>query len=116
MTQLLIYREKAIRFFKEYETWFLILAKIIGMMFVFTYINENLGYYELLGSAPVNLLLSLVCSIIPSSFTVFIVAAVIAAHMLKFSMLVGLLVIAVMVIIYLLFLKFANLKFLFLLN
>ena len=107
MTQLLIYREKAIRFFKEYETWFLILAKIIGMMFVFTYINENLGYYELLGSAPVNLLLSLVCSIIPSSFTVFIVAAVIAAHMLKFSMLVGLLVIAVMVIIYLLFLKFA---------
>ena len=39
MTQLLIYREKIIRFFKEYETWFIILAKFLGMMLVFTYIN-----------------------------------------------------------------------------
>ena len=107
MTQLLIYREKVIRFFKEYETWFIILAKFLGMMLVFTYINENLGYYEILGSAPVNVLLSLICSIIPGSFTVFIVAAVIAAHMVKFSMMIGLLTIIVMVIIYLLFLKFA---------
>ena len=107
MTQLLIYREKVIRFFKEYETWFIILAKFLGMMLVFTYINKSLGYYELLGAAPVNVLLSLICSIIPGSFTVFIVAAVIAAHMLKFSMIIGLLTIVVMVIIYLLFLKFS---------
>lgn len=107
MTQLLIYREKVIRFFKEYETWFIILAKFLGMMLVFTYINESLGFYELLGSMPVNVLLSLICSIIPGSFVIIIVAAVIAAHMLKFSMLIGLLTIAVMVIIYLLFLSFA---------
>lgn len=107
MTQLLIYREKVIRFFKEYETWFIILAKFLGMMLVFTYINESLGFYELLGSMPVNVLLSLICSIIPGTFVIFIVAAVIAAHMLKFSMLIGLLTIAVMVIIYLLFLSFA---------
>ena len=107
MRQLLIYREKVIRFFKEYETWFIILAKFLGMMLVFTYINEKLGFYELLGSMPVNVLLSLICSIVPGSFVIFIVAAVIAAHMLKFSMVIGLLTIAVMAIIYLLFLKFA---------
>ena len=107
MTQLLIYREKVIRFFKEYETWFIILAKFLGMMLVFSYINEKLGFYELLGSMPVNVLLSLICSIIPGSFVIIIVAAVIAAHMLKFSMMIGLLTIAVMVIIYLLFLSFA---------
>ena len=107
MTELFVMRDKISRFVKEYETWFLIIAKFIGMMFVFNCVNSQLGYFEILDNPMVNVLLSLICSIIPGSFSVFIVAAVITAHMMKLSVLIGALVIVVMLILYLMFLKFA---------
>ena len=82
MTELFVMRDKISRFVKEYETWFLIIAKFIGMMFVFNCVNSQLGYFEILDNPMVNVLLSLICSIIPGSFSVFIVAAVITAHMI----------------------------------
>ena len=91
MTELFVMRDKISRFVKEYEKWFLIIAKFIGMMFVFNCVNSQLGYFEILDNPMVNVLLSLICSIIPGSFSVFIVAAVIV----------------VMLILYLMFLKFA---------
>ena len=107
MTELFVMREKINRFVKEYETWFLIIAKFIGMMFVLNCVNSQLGYFEVLNNPLVNVFLSLICSIIPGSFSVFIVAAVIAAHMMKLSVLIGILVVIVMLILYLMFLKFA---------
>lgn len=107
MTELFLMREKIIRLVSVYETWFLIIAKFIGMMFVFGYINKNLGYFETLNSMAVNVLLSLICSIIPGSFCVFIAGAVIMAHMVKLSVLLAALVLVVMLIVYLMFLKFA---------
>ena len=107
MTELFVMRDKISRFVKEYEKWFLIIAKFIGMMFVFNCVNSQLGYFEILDNPMVNVLLSLICSIIPGSFSVFIVAAVITAHMMKLSVLIGALVIVVMLILYLMFLKFA---------
>ncbi len=107
MTELFLMREKIIRLIREYETWFLIIVKFVGMMFVFSYVNSSLGYFERLDSMAVNVLLSLVCSIIPGSFSVFIVAAVIMGHMVKLSVLLAVLVLIVMVIVYLMFLKFA---------
>lgn len=107
MTELFLIREKIMRLIREYETWFLIIAKFIGMMFVFNYINSSLGYFEMLDSMAVNVLLSLICSIIPGSFCVFIAAVVIVAHMAKLSVLLAALVLVVLIIVYLLFLKFA---------
>lgn len=107
MTEVFVMREKLIHLVREYETWILIIAKFIGMMFVFTYINSSLGYFEMLNTTAVNVLLSLICSIIPGSFGVFIVAAVIMAHMAKLSVILAALVLAVMLIAYLMFLKFA---------
>lgn len=107
MKELFVMRDKANHVIREYETWFLIIAKFIGMMFVFTYVNSELGYFAALNSMAVNVLLSLICSIIPGSFSVFIVAAVIMAHMVKLSVLLSILVLVVMVILYLLFLQFA---------
>ena len=46
MTELFVMRDKISRFVKEYETWFLIIAKFIGMMFVFNCVNSQLGYFE----------------------------------------------------------------------
>lgn len=107
MKELFVMRDKINHVIREYETWFLIIAKFIGMMFVFTYVNSELGYFEALNSMVMNVLLSLICSIVPGSFLVFIVAAVILAHMVKLSVLLSLLVVVVMIIVYLLFLKFA---------
>jgi len=108
MTQLLMLRERGIRFIKEYETWFTIGGKFVGMMFVFTCINNNIGYFPALCSMPVTLLLAMVCSIIPSGFIVFITGAVTAAQMMKLSMPIGIVTVMVMLIIYLLFLKFSS--------
>mgnify|MGYP000246591472 FL=1 len=96
-------RDRINRFVKEYETWFLIIAKFIGMMFVFSCVNSQLGYFEVLNNPMVNILLALICSIIPGSFSVFIVAAVIAAHMVKLSVLLAVLTVVVMLIVYLMF-------------
>ena len=42
MTELFVMRDKISRFVKEYEKWFLIIAKFIGMMFVFNCGNSQL--------------------------------------------------------------------------
>ena len=107
MTEIFVMRDKINRFVKEYETWFLIIAKFIGMMFVFSCVNSQLGYFELLDNPMINVFLSLICSIIPGSFSVFIVAAVIAVHMVKLSVILAALTVVVMLIVYLMFLKFA---------
>ena len=57
MTELFVMRDKISRFVKEYETWFLIIAKFIGMMFVFNCVNSQLGYFEVLDNPMVNVLL-----------------------------------------------------------
>ncbi len=107
MEGLLTFRENSIRFIKEYETWFRIGSRFVGMMFVFTCINNSIGHFAALSSLIATVLLSLICSVIPSGFIVFITGAVCAAHMIKLSMPVGLVAAAVMLIVYLLFLKFS---------
>ena len=67
MTEIFVMRDRINRFVKEYETWFLIIAKFIGMMFVFSCVNSQLGYFEVLNNPMVNILLALICSIIPGS-------------------------------------------------
>ena len=107
MSGLLIVREKIVRFMKDYETWFVIGAKFLGMLFVFRYINSGLGFFTLFDTLPVNVLMALICSIIPGSCCVLIAALVILAHMYKLSILLMLLTAAVMLILYLLFLRFS---------
>ena len=107
MTELLIVREKLVRFMKDYETWFIIGAKFLGMLFVFRYINGGLGYFTLFDTMPVNVLMALVCSIIPGSCSVLIAALVILAHVYKLSILLTILTAVVMVVLYLLFLRFS---------
>ena len=108
MKGLLRMRERMIRFFKEYELWFRIIGKFIGMMLVFTCINTKLGYAAILCQMPVVVLLSLECSIIPSGFVMFLAFAVTAAHMMALSPIIGILSVMVMLIVYLLFLKYTT--------
>jgi len=108
MNGLLKLRERGIRFFKEYETWFRIIGKFIGMMLVFNCINTKLGYMQILCQTPVVILLSLICSIIPSGFVLFLAFAVTAAHMMALNTVIGILAIFVMLIVYLLFLKYTT--------
>ncbi len=107
MTGIFAIRNQIIKLSHEYETWVQIIAKFIGMMFVFNYINSELGYFELLTGFSMNILLSLVCSIIPGSFCVLLVGAVVVAHMVKLSIVLGGLALVVMIIVYLLFLIFS---------
>ena len=66
MTELFVMRDKISRFVKEYETWFLIIAKFIGMMFVFNCVNSQLGYFEILDNPMVNVLLSVMPDVLVS--------------------------------------------------
>ncbi len=106
MTAIIKFREKMILFYRDYETWIRIIAKFAGMLLVFTTINQSLGYVKILQSLPVNLLLSLICSILPGGFIVFITAVVVLANMFTLNMFLGILTLIVILILYLLFLKF----------
>lgn len=107
MTQEYGFREKLVMFLKEYENWFVIAAKFVGMFFVFTYINGGLGQFELLDNPAVNVLLALICSIIPAIYSVLIAALIILAHLYHVSIILTILAAVVMIIVYFLFLRFS---------
>lgn len=107
MTSLLYFRQQLIRFGRKYDTWLKIIFKFIGFLIVFAYVNTSIGYISVMSGAAVNILLALICSVVPNGLSVFIFAADVAVQITHASVFVGLLTIIIMIILYLLFLKFS---------
>ena len=107
MTKAIEYKEKIIQVYKSYETYFQILFKFLVAFFVFGYINDNLGYYAVLNNLGIQVLLSLISAIIPSSVFVLLAAIVSLIHLYRLSLVMMLLAFVVFVVFYFLYLKFA---------
>ena len=107
MTTLLEIKEKLIRFYGKNEIYLLPVIKFVFALFTFLMINNSIGYMKFISRTPVALILALVCSVIPVNGMIVLAALVSLLDFYALSLevcLVGLLLFAV---IYLIYFRFA---------
>ena len=107
MTTLLEIKEKLIRFYGKNEIYLLPVIKFVFALFTFLMINNSIGYMKFISRTPVALILALVCSVIQVNGTIVLAALVSLLDFYALSLevcLVGLLLFAV---IYLIYFRFA---------
>ena len=83
MTSLLEIKEKIVGFYKNFEYPVQIIGKFILAMLAFSYINNELGYFEALTGTIPMLFLSVICAVVPISVFVLICALVVLLHLFK---------------------------------
>lgn len=107
MTNFFVIKEKVTKFYKDFESYFQIAFKFLVAFFVFGLVNDKLGYYPILGNIGIQVVLSLISAIVPSSVFVLLVAIITLLHLYKLSLVMMLLAFVVFVVFYFLYLKFA---------
>ena len=81
MTKLLEIREKVKEIYSRYETFFIPLVRFVLALVVFSRLNGALGYMARLDSTPLVLILSLMCSFLPTGCMVLFAAVISLLHM-----------------------------------
>lgn len=107
MIGLLALKEKVVGFYKNYEYFVNIVAKLILALLAFTYINKEFGYLEALTGIVPTVGLSVLCAIAPTSVFVLIFMLVAALHLYKLSAMLALVAVIVFLLFYFIYLKFA---------
>lgn len=107
MTQFYIYKDKVMKFYKNYEAYFEIAFKFVIAFLVFGYINKSLGDFQMLNNIGVKLVLSLLSAIVPSSIFVLLASVAILMHLYKLSLIMMVFALVAFIIFYFLYLKFA---------
>ncbi len=107
MTGLLELRDKIKLIYSKNEVLILMIVKFLLAFWVFTTINEKLGYMASLDNIGLVLIVSLLCSIMPNSCMLFLTAVFSLLHMYAMSMEVALVGLCVYLLMFLLFLRFA---------
>ena len=103
MTQLLEIKDKIVRLYSKYDTYFFILIKFAVAFALLWSINANIGYMQKISSLPVALVLSLVCSILPTNMMIWVAALVILLDLYALALeaaLVGFVLFALVYFVY----------------
>ncbi len=107
MTQLLEMKDKLIRFYGRFETYIIIVVKFCIAFCMFLTINANIGYMTKISSAPVALILALVCSVLPINATILIGGLFVILNMYALAMEAALVSLLLLLILYLLYFRFS---------
>ncbi len=107
MTTLLVFREQLKNFYSKYEVYITPVGKFLLALVSLLVINGSMGYMSALKSFPVVLLLSLICSILPTNFILVIAAAVTIGHLYSLSMECALVALVLYLLLFILYLRFS---------
>lgn len=107
MTSLLEMKEKIIGFYKNFEYPVQVVGKFILAILAFSYINNELGYFEALTGTIPMLFFSVICAVVPVSIFVLIFALVVLLHLFKLSMMLSAVALVIFLLFYFIYLKFA---------
>lgn len=107
MNEILEYKGKLMKIYREFEAYFKVTAKFVFALLTLNSISGGLGYYEVLNLMSIRLFIAVVCAFIPVPMTVFVLMAIILLHLFKLSVIFAALALVVFLIMYLLYLKFA---------
>lgn len=107
MTSLLVFREQLKKFYGKYELYITPAAKFLLALVTILVINASIGYMSELKNFAVVLVLSLMCSFLPTNFTVVIAALVTLGHLYRFSMECAVVALAVFLLLFILYFRFS---------
>jgi hypothetical protein len=107
MTNLLVFREQLKKFYAKNEIYIIPVLKFCAALAVILILNSRIGYMSELKNWAIVLVLSLMCSFLPSNFIVFVGAVVTLGHMYKFSIECAAVALAVFLLLFILYFRFS---------
>ena len=107
MTNLLVLKEYLKGIYGKYEIYITPIAKFLLALITIMMINGKLGYMSRLNSMSVVLVVALLCSFLPMNFMIVAAAFFILLHLDAFSMECAVVVLALFMIMFLLYFRFA---------
>ncbi len=108
MTALLEFKQKIKGLYAKYEIYLQPLMKFILALVYFIWINSNMGYMRALNNMLVVLILSLICSILPSGMMIFAGFAMMVAHCYALGIEVAGFMLVLILFMMILFLRFST--------
>ncbi len=104
---LLELREKIRKIYSEYNAYIRPAVKFIIALVSFLMLNMSIGYMVKLKNPLIAILLAVICAFIPGEFTILILSLYMLAHLYAISAEFCLIALCVILVMYLLFLRFA---------
>ncbi len=106
MESLLIVKQQLTRFYMRFEAFIVPTLKFLAMLFALIFINGSVGFMTKLKNPAIVLILSLLCSFLPTNVIVLVAGLVIVGHMYALSLECAVIVLFVFVIMYALYFRF----------
>lgn len=106
MIGLFVFREKLRSFYSRYDIFITPVVHFVLGFAAFHLINGNLGYMARLNSVLVELVLALVCAVLPYGVMVFLAAVLVLAHVSSVSLELALILMILMLIVGILYYGF----------
>lgn len=106
MTKLLVIREYLKHFYSKYEIYIKPVWKMVLAMIALAVINGKLGYMNQIDNAVVVLIVSLMCSFLPTGCIALFASLFIVLHMYALSMECALVAMMLLMVMYLLYFRF----------
>ncbi len=107
MTSLLVFREQLKKFYSKYELYITPAAKFLLALVTLLVINSSIGYMSELKSFAVVMVLSMMCSFLPTNFIIMVAALVTLGHLYQFSMECAVVALAVFLLLFILYFRFS---------
>ena len=107
MNKLLEIRDKAVKFYGEYENYIFPIIKFIIAFTAFLTIDLNIGYMTQISSLPVALVLALLCALFPANAAIFIASVMILLDMYALSIEAATITFVLFIVLYFLYFRFA---------
>ena len=107
MNKLLEIRDKAVKFYGEYENYIFPIIKFIIAFTAFLTIDLNIGYMTQISSLPVALILALLCALFPANTAIFIASVMILLDMYALSIEAATITFVLFIVLYFLYFRFA---------
>ncbi|MCR4729037.1 MAG: hypothetical protein K5796_10405 [Lachnospiraceae bacterium] len=108
MKELLVIRDRIKVFVGKNEALIMPLLKFLMTLLLMMSINSKLGYMARLNSMPIALIVSLAASFLPVNLTIVILGLIITAHVYALSWEIALVVLALFMILFLIYYRFAS--------
>lgn len=107
MTALLEFKQKIKGLFAQYEVYVMPLLKFVLALIYFVWINSNMGYMRALDNIFIVLILSLICSVLPTGMIVFAGCAMMVLHCYALGIEVAGFMLVILLFMLILFLRFS---------
>ena len=107
MNKLLEIKDKAIKFYGEYEAYLFPVVKFVVALAAFITIDLNIGYMTRISSIVIALVLALLCALLPANAIIVIASIMILLDMYALSIEVAAITFVLFAVIYFIYFRFA---------